>query len=73
MSNVDKMLFKHPGYMSDPYDRAHNMEIELMKRNKSKQAEQAFKPNSFIPKVFNSNRLIYQNDDSLKAVNNLFY
>ena len=35
MSKVEKEVFKPVKHLSDPYDRKHKMEVELMKKNKA--------------------------------------
>lgn len=59
MSKVVRQFFKQPAYISDPYDRAHNHELELMKKSKALDHELAYRPNSFVPKVINSDKKIF--------------
>lgn len=36
--------------MDDPYDRAHQLEVEKHKKDKALEGEQAFRPNCFTAK-----------------------
>ena len=62
MSKVDSQVFKEPKHIPDPYDRKHKMEVELMKKSKALEGESAFRPNSFCPKPFNSEKQVYSLD-----------
>lgn len=48
--------------MNDPYDRAHKLELDRNKRNKSMEGEAKFKPNSFSPKLLSNNKSVYGED-----------
>jgi hypothetical protein len=45
------------------------MEIELMKKNKAMEAESAFRPNSFCPKSFSTEKQVYGLDVEITKVN----
>ena len=48
--------------MDDPYDRAHQLAVEKMKKDKSLEGEAKFRPNSFHHTVFNKDIKIYGED-----------
>ena len=55
--------------MDDPYDRAHQFEVEKAKKDKALEGKQVFKPNCFTTKDFNKDKKIYGEDVELKHVN----
>lgn len=44
--------------MEDPYDRAHKLELQNQKKDKSLEGEVSFKPNNFSPKLLNSDKIV---------------
>lgn len=54
--------------MDDPYDRAHQLALQKMKKDQSLEGENKFRPNSFHPNVFNKDIKIYGEDVELKEV-----
>jgi hypothetical protein len=54
--------------MEDPYERAHQMEVENMKKEKSKEKEAAFKLNGHPYDTFEKDKSVYGVDAYLKEV-----
>lgn len=46
-STVVTTFFKPWKHIDDPYERARQLEIEIMKQAKTMEKESAFRPNSF--------------------------
>ena len=55
-SKVISDLFKPIKNVSDPIERAHDIEWERLKAEKAKEHEQPFSPNKFRSDYFNSDK-----------------
>lgn len=68
-SKVIYTYFKHEKHIDDPYDRAHQFQLEQMKKDKALEGENKFRPNSFHPNTFNKDIKVFGEDVELKEVN----
>jgi len=61
--------FKHEKHLDDPYNRAHELELEKRKKDKVLEGEAKFKPSSVHSNTFHRDKDVYGEDVVLKAVN----